>query len=88
MGELGAYNSLEELKEYFDVEYINTVCDFYALLKQVQKDKNVLYRGVCSPRYKMYSSAQRFYHENKDTFDKSKSVIFLYRFFSIKSCIF
>ena len=69
MGELGAYNSLEELKEYFDVEYINTVCDFYALLKQVQKDKNVLYRGVCSPRYKMYSSAQRFYHENKDTFD-------------------
>lgn len=68
MRELGAYNSLEELKEYFDVEYINTVCDFYALLKQTQKDENVLYRGVCSARYKMYSSAQRFYHENRNAF--------------------
>ena len=69
MEDLKTYNSLRELKEYFDVEYINTVCDFYALLKQVQEKKNTLYRGVCSPRYKMYSSSQRFYCDNKNAFN-------------------
>lgn len=67
MGKLESYNNLEELEKNFDVEYINNVYDFYMLVSLVQQENNTLYRGVCSPKYKMYSSSQRFYHNKKES---------------------
>lgn len=60
------YNSLSEVENAFDVEYINNPYDFYRLIGQIQKDGISLYRGVSSPTFKMYSSAQRFYLDNRE----------------------
>lgn len=60
------YNSLSEVENVFDVEYINNPYDFYRLIGQTQKDGISLYRGVSSPTFKMYSSAQRFYLKNSE----------------------
>lgn len=65
--ELEYYKSLSEVKEAFDVEYINNSYEFNCLIGRLQKEENSLYRGVSSPRYKMYSSAQRFYLDNKES---------------------
>ena len=61
MGDLKSYDSLKELEDYFDVEYINNVNDFNELVNHVSKEEYTLYRGVKSATYKMFSSAQRFY---------------------------
>ena len=84
MGKLGAYNSLEELKEYFDVEYIDTVSDFNELIDHVSKKEYAFYRGVKSATYKMYSSAQRFYIEKHNELPNEMTYsLFLKKLFEI-----
>lgn len=67
------YNSLSEVEGSFDVEYIDNSYSFNCLIEQLQKEENSLYRGVSSPRYKMYSSAQRFYLADKESMPMSYS---------------
>lgn len=78
------YKSLSEVKEVFDVEYIDNSYNFNCLIEQLQKEENSLYRGVSSPRFKMYSSAQRFYLDNKESlFDDMSYPNFLKKLYEI-----
>ena len=79
--ELNQYQSLSELETNFNVEYINNCYDFCRLIHQIPQEKDTIYRGVSSARYKMYCSAQRFYHDykiNEDGLDYSSFIKRLY----------
>lgn len=57
------YKSLGELEDLLDVEYINNSDDLYRLIQHVHQNDETIYRGVITPKYKMFCSAQRFYYD-------------------------
>ena len=91
MDKLSFYNSLDEVEQNFDViKYVNNESDFHELISEVDKNKDkdiVLYRGVSSPTYKMYSSSQRFYCENKKDLKVDNYEDFLSRLYQISTKI-
>ena len=82
---LEQYNCLEEIEKNFNVEYIQNANDFYKYVNFLNEKKNShyksLYRGVCSPKFKMFSSAQRFYHDNE--FDELTYPMFLKKLYEV-----
>lgn len=67
MNILEQYNSLDDKKEAFQSNIINTVNQFENFYNQVSNDEDHLFRGVNESKYKLYNSAQRSWitHELK-----------------------
>ena len=85
MRNISSYKTLSELNDVFNVEYIQDPFSFYSLIDNEQQNKGKnLYRGVKSPHYKMYSSAQRFYLENDFDIDY---ITFLERLYKVSDKI-
>lgn len=79
---LEEYSSIEELKKSFEsVRIIKTQSDFEKYVKGLTRCGENYFRGVCTAKYKMYNSAQRFYCWHKIdlhgiTYDKFLSSLY------------
>lgn len=65
MGCQEEYTSIDKLEEVFDIEQIiQTTTEFDDYINNIGC-YNTYYRGVITAKYKMFNSAQRFYHNHK-----------------------
>ena len=77
------YSSIEELRESFEIDrIIKTQNDFEEYVNGFARCDENYFRGVCTAKYKMYNSAQRFYCNHKNDLHGipyDKFLPFLYR---------
>lgn len=82
MDKLEEYSSIEELRESFEIDrIIKTQNDFEEYVNGFARCDENYFRGVCTAKYKMYNSAQRFYCWHKNdlhgiTYDKFLSSLY------------
>lgn len=69
-----SYDKIEDKEKHFNIIKINTEQDFDKLLDE-HKNKEGVYRGVSSWRYKIYSSLQRHLITNEITIENSNRFI-------------
>ena len=77
------YSSIEELRESFEIDrIIKAQNDFEEYVNGFARCDENYFRGVCTAKYKMYNSAQRFYCNHKNDLHGipyDKFLPFLYR---------
>lgn len=67
MDKLAEYSSIEELRKSFEIDrIIRTQNDFEEYVNGFARCDGNYFRGVCTAKYKMYNSAQRFYCNHKN----------------------
>ena len=67
MDKLEEYSSIEELRKSFEIDrIIRTQNDFEEYVNGFTRCDENYFRGVCTAKYKMYNSAQRFYCNHKN----------------------
>lgn len=66
---LEEYKSVDEKKEFFQYQQINTEEEFKKVYDKLKNSQSCIFRGVREAKFKLYTSAQRVWIEND--FDKS-----------------
>ena len=67
---LEEYKSVDEKKEFFQYQQINTEEEFKEAYGELKNSPSCIFRGVREAKFKLYTSAQRVWIEND--FDKSE----------------
>jgi len=65
MAQIPIYKNFDEKKEYFKIDYINTISELDNLIIKVENNKGSIWRGVCESKYKLYTSLQKFWIERE-----------------------
>jgi len=80
--ELDYYHNLSEKEDFFKCKTINTLDEFDAFISEsnnLSSNQNIIYRGVCAAKYKLYNSAQRYWITNDlEDFNGESYTYFIY----------